>query len=199
MVKPELVEKIIKLLDEEAKLEKTFNRFSIIFWNHAETKPAEASQYDFRIRITGNKGLFTLKYGDWRGGGREEYEFHFDTEELDDVVNIMRVWGHKWGTTTRVERRKYEYRGMEVVIDRYLDDGRGILEIEKECQNENDFEKYERGIDNLMNKWGLEPMTKEGMVEFVRSINDNENNYFDLSSGDTDRYVRMWLEKSGNS
>lgn len=56
-------------------------------------KTEEASPYDFRIRITGDKGLFTLKYGDWRGGGREEYEIHFDVSELDAVVNIMRVWG----------------------------------------------------------------------------------------------------------
>ncbi|OGM25651.1 hypothetical protein A3D00_02805 [Candidatus Woesebacteria bacterium RIFCSPHIGHO2_02_FULL_38_9] len=38
LVEAELVEKIIKLLDRKAQLEKTFERFSIIFWNHAEAK-----------------------------------------------------------------------------------------------------------------------------------------------------------------
>src|SRR3990170_5350115 len=115
LIEPKQLEKVIELLDIEAKLEKTFKRFSIIFWNHPETSPAEASPYDFRIRITDGVGLLTLKYGDWRGGGREEYEFHFDLNELSAVVNLMRVMGNKWGTVTHVERRKYRYEGMEVV------------------------------------------------------------------------------------
>lgn len=195
LIKPELVEDIIKLLDREAKLEKTFERFSIIFWNHAKAKPAEASSYDFRIRITDDKGLFTLKYGDWRGGGREEYEFHFDIEELDSVVNIMRVWGHKWGTTTHVERRKYDYEGMEVVVDRYLDDGIGLLEIERECRDEKDFVKGEKVIDKIMAEWKLSPLTKEGMVAFVRQLNDKKGNYFDISAGDTSKYISKWLRE----
>lgn len=188
------VEKIARFLEGKAKLTTTFKRFSVIFWNHPEAKPAEAATHDFRIRITGNRGLFTLKYGDWRGGGREEYEFHFDPAELDSVVNIMRVWGYKWGTTTQVERRKYDYRGMEIVLDRYLDDGSGLVEIEAQCRKESDFEKAEGKIDRLMEEWGLKPLTREGMVEFVNRLNEKKENYFDISAGQTGKYVRRWLK-----
>ncbi|OGM25650.1 hypothetical protein A3D00_02800 [Candidatus Woesebacteria bacterium RIFCSPHIGHO2_02_FULL_38_9] len=103
--------------------------------------------------------------------------------------------GYKWGTTTYVERRKYSCQEMEIVIDRYLDDGIGLLEIEKECQGEEDFEKNERTIDMLMSKWGLQPLTKERMVKFVRRINDKQANYFDVSSGDTNKYIELWLRR----
>lgn len=192
LIEPEKLEEVISLLDKEAKLEKTFKRFSVIFWDHAESTPAEASPFDFRIRITDGIGLFTLKYGDWRGGGREEYEFHFDLAELSAVVNLMRVMGNKWGTVTHVERRKYKYEEMEVVIDKYLDDGKGILEIEKMCGSEEEFEKGEKVIDGIFAKWGLTPMTKEGMVEFVKYTNEKKDNYFDLDSGEVNAYIEEW-------
>ncbi len=189
------LEGVLALLEKEAIPQKTFRRFSIIFWNHPETAPAEASPYDFRIRITDGVGLFTLKYGDWRGGGREEYEFHFNLDELLAVVNLMRVMGNKWGTVTHVERRKYEYEGMEVVIDKYLDDGKGILEIEKDCRSEREFEAGEKVLDEIFAKWNLTPLTKEGMVEFVKYTNEKKTNYFDLESSGVDEYIAAWRKR----
>ena len=195
LIEPEQLEEVISLLDKEAKLEETFRRFSIIFWDHAETAPAEASPYDFRIRITDGVGLFTLKYGDWRGGGREEYEFHFNLNELSAVVNLMRVMGNKWGTVTHVERRKYRYEGMEVVVDKYLDDGKGILEIEKDCKSEKEFEEGEKVLDEIFAKWNLAPLTKEGMVEFVVYTNNKKDNYFDLELHGVDEVISTWKRR----
>jgi adenylate cyclase class IV len=195
LVEVDDLEKVISFLDAQAKLDKTFTRFSIIFWDHADAQPAENSNFDFRIRIANNQGLFTLKYGDWRGGEREEYEFHFDLDELSQVVHMMRVQGNKWGTTTHVQRRKYSYQGFEIVADKYLDDGRGIIEIEKICHSEEDFKIGELQIDQIFAEWKMTPLSSDEMVHFVRYTNAKQENYFDLEGKGVDFYIQEWKKK----
>ena len=186
------VKKFISFLDKKAVPKGGFRRFSIILWKHAEPEPDTAASLDFRIRITKKKGLFTLKYGDWRGGGREEYEFYFDVSELASVLNLMRVLGYKWGTTTYLERGNYKYRGMNVTLDRYLDDGKAVLEIETVLGSKNQFKEAEKKIDAIFAEWGLKPFDKADFVEFIRYTNNKKKNYFDFTRGRVEKYIRLW-------
>lgn len=194
LLNPKETNGAIALLDKKAKKLGSFKRFSIVFWDHPETEP-KITPYDFRVRITGKIGLFTLKYGDWRGGGREENEFHFDIKELSSVVNLMRVLGYKWGTVTHVERRNYVIQSMEIVLDKYLDDGKAILEIEKRCESKREFKLAEKAIDKVFEGLQIKPLTKADMTEFVRYTNDKKENYFNLAKNPVEKYILLWKRK----
>ena len=84
---------------------------------------------------------------------------------------------------------------MGVTLDKYLDDGKGILEIEALTRSKKDFTKAEAKIDKIFWEWGITPLNKEGFVEFVKYINNKKYNFFDLSKGGVEKYIRLWKNK----
>ncbi|WKZ27739.1 MAG: CYTH domain-containing protein [Candidatus Dojkabacteria bacterium] len=182
---------------EKATLQKHFRRFTMVGIENADFTPNPDSLIDLKVRTTEEKGLLTVKYGNWHTGtAREEHEISFNPEtEITAVMNILRLLGRQTFIISYLERFEYHFENIIITKDVYKSmPGSILLELEVGVQNENEVESAEKKIDNLMAELQLETLDSEGTKRFIADMNAIKEYQVSFVSQSVDEWYTKWSD-----
>jgi CYTH domain-containing protein len=190
-------DRLLGFFKENAKLRKNFKRYTIIQIEREDYVPDEEALVDYRIRTDGKKGLLTAKTGSWHSGeARNEYEIHFELDEIKDALGILLTKGMPFFVSVYIERFEYEYLDYVVSIDKYFFNDDYILDFEK-LVDDKDVDKVpqeEKKILGLMAKLGIKPIKSEEMIAFIRKLNFIKEAQHDFRKTSLDEWYEEWKE-----
>lgn len=184
--------RLAKFFASDKSKSKQIRRFTMVYSERPDGIDTEGLA-DLRLRVTDGQAQLTLKYGSWHdSSGRQEYEINLDKGQLDEMINVMNLLGHKWGNVNFVNREKFRYMDFEIVIDSHLDYDRALIEIELAVESKDELPEAETKLATLLHELGLKAMKSEDMIEFVRELNSREHMRFNFTTEKVSDFVTKW-------
>jgi CYTH domain-containing protein len=195
LIDKEKYDEMLTFLTKNGKLKQTFKRFTMVSNTNPDFIPETKGKEDLRVRTTGETGKLTMKYGDWHAdAAREEYEVGFKTDEIKELLNILRIQQYLYYIITYIQRFHYTYDGYEITLDKYYSSDIALMEVEISVNEQQKVQAAEKRIDEFLAKYDLTPLDSEGMIKFITGVNNVKSNQIDFAKISIDAWYDEWKD-----
>ncbi len=186
-------DKLFRFFKTDGKFVKDFKRFTFVQLNNSDFTPDKEGLVDIRLRTTKTGGKFTVKYGNWHANStREEYEIDFKLDDTINLINMLRVLGYNYFITTYIHRFEFKYKKFNITLDKYFSADQDLMEIEVLAKDRKNIKEIEKDIDDFLLEQKLTPLDSEGMVNYIKGLNDIKEMRVDFTKISVESWFKEW-------
>lgn len=165
-------------IDDQYPRKSVVNRTIVVKVDNDDFSPNPDALVDIKAKLIGNQTLLSVKYGSWHGDtARSEHEVRFRREDLGQMINILKLFGHTKYIVLTTVRTTWVSPGVVITLDEYSKIGQALFEVELEDNTSTD----ELLIDDVFTSLRIAPMDSERTVDFIGGINRTEEIQVDLN------------------
>ena len=188
-------QKLNQFFLEHSRLEKNFKRFTMVQIGRSDFKADPDKLLDLRVRTTGEEGTLTAKYGNWHAdSAREEYEVHFQTDEIQSLFHILILQKYLYFIMSYIERSQYKYEDFVITIDKYFSMDAYLMEIELSVTDASEVSTAENKIDTFLQTYHLDVLNSDSTKNFIQKMNDVEALQVDFTKISVETWFEKWKE-----
>lgn len=177
-------------LDDRYVRKSVANRTVVVKVDNDDFSPNPDALIDIKTKLIGDQTVLSVKYGSWHGDtARNEHEVKFRREDLGDMFNILKLFGHTKFIVLTTVRTTWVSIGVVITLDEYSKIGQALFEVELE----DDTSSEEKLIDDVFRSLGIAPMNSEQTVEFIGALNQIKEIQVDLDRIQSDELAREIL------
>lgn len=164
-------------IDDQYPRKSVVNRTVVVKVDNDDFSPNPDALVDIKAKLIGDQTLLSVKYGSWHGDTvRSEHEVRFRREDLGQMINIFKLFGHTKYIVLATVRTTWVSAGVVITLDEYSKIGQALFEVELEDNTPTD----ELLIDDVFASLGIAPMDSARTVEFIGTINRAKEIQVDL-------------------
>ncbi|MFH1388610.1 MAG: hypothetical protein ABIG86_01150 [Patescibacteria group bacterium] len=184
-----------KFLSTKGEFKRVDKRFSLIYYKNEDLGEEENETIDLRVKVTSGACKVSLKVGSWHADAiRKEYEFNFEMEDLENVLNVLKVAGFKWGAINYLTRKVYEYNALEICIDAHYTFDKILVEMEALNSDPDTVKKFEYAVKSISKRYNLNELKSEEMKEFVNRLNGRLDWKFNFQDTQIEKWLCEWKD-----
>lgn len=166
-------EKLENFLAKNGKLIKEYKRTQWCFGLNLHKK------IDLRIKVTNGQAELSLKDGGLGDSHRKEISIPIAKNKLGQAKDFLKILGYREGIIAWRNAKIYSYENIEWAIVEVPNYG-FYFEAEKLVRNKGDGKSAEDEIREITNKLGLNIMTSEETIKYIKTLDREANKIFKL-------------------